>query len=292
MKTYKLLTACSLLFLTACGDDTSSANSVDPEIESSSSWTSSSSVDAKSSSSAIVESSSSVDAKSSSSAIEESSSSIKSESSSSVEDVSSSSEVVSSSSEILTDPLKIFKTRTPKADAYECESSTLTWTQTFSQQDWICSFKYNGDEGFVYVQSTPTSCVVRLGMIPIMSVDTAAFYVNGKYETLSDVTYDWGGNHHNDSFRFSYNGKVFEYSHSSYGWGGRSCQEMDCLKVYEADGKTLIEDGCGLSNDILSQSRTLPVVCRFANVENGSFDDFTDTFELCVGDHRIQDPAE
>ncbi len=207
--------------------------------------------------------------------------------------ISSSSSVSSSSSEALTDPTKIFKTRVPKREIYTCKppkGSDLDWEEKFDQVDWICSFKYDGDEGYVYVQESPTSCQARFGMIPVMSIDTAVFYVNGKYKTLNDVSYDWGGNHHNDRIRFTYDGKVFEYNHSSYGWGGRSCQEMDCLIVYEADGKTVIEDGCGLDADI-SSSRKLPVVCRAAD-ENGKFDDFTDTFQLCMGDNRIPDPAE
>lgn len=158
----------------------------------------------------------------------------------------------------------------------------------FDQQDWICTFKYADKEGFVYVQGSPTSCrMLGMGMNPEISVDTAALYVNGKYETLNAVSYEWGGNHHNDKFRFTYDGKVYEYFHSSYGFGGRSCQEMDCMRVYEADGTTLIEDGCKTFDDNLSEVRSLPVVCRFANLNDGSFGDFTDSFELCNGDFRL-----
>ena len=285
MKIYKLLPIFSLLFLAACGDDTSSANNTDPE-------------NTSSSSEEVLENSSSSNSHKD---VDRSSRSRRSDkvSSSSKEVASSSSAKTknSSSSEAtgLTDPLKIFKTRKPKAEVYTCKppkGSEIDWTEKFDQQDWICSFKYDGNEGYVYVQSTPTNCEARFSMLPEMSVDTAAFYVNGKYKTLKDVTYNWGGNHHNDSFRFTYDGKVFEYNHSSYGWGYRSCQEMDCLMVYEADGETLIEDGCGAYEDDLNKSRTLPVVCRFANVEDGSFGDFTDSFQMCMGDFRILDPAE
>ena len=62
---------------------------------------------------------------------------------------------------------------------------------------------------------------------------------------------------------------------------------MDCLKVYEADGTTLIEDGCNFYSDDLSKVRQLPIVCRFANLEDGSFGDFTDNFELCPCDSRL-----
>lgn len=303
---YKFSLVLTLLFLAACGDDnSSSAAGDDPENTSSSSEETSISSssrndeDESSSSTKGISSSSTKDSSSSSSVSrDEESSSSKGKSSSSNKDNSSSSEekssssnkVISSSSEVLTDPTEIFKTRVPKREVYNCVSTELAWEEKFDQVDWICSFKYDGDEGYVYVQGSPTSCEARFSMTPIMSIDTAVFYVNGKYETLKDVSYNWGGNHHNDRIRFSYDGKVFEYNHSSYGWGGRSCQEMDCLKVYEADGKTLIEDGCGLDADI-SSSRKLPVVCRAAG-EDGKFDDFTDTFQLCMGDYRIPDPAE
>lgn len=285
MKIYKLLPVFSLLFFVACGDDSSSVNSVDPETSSSSeklAETSSSFEKGKSSSSVTKKSSSS-------SAEKEKSSSSKAQvSSSSKVDVPSS----SSANVILTDPIEIFKPRVPKAAAYHCSAEDRfmggSMEIDFDQQDWICTFKYAGKEGFVYVQGTPTSCKsVGMGMNPEISVDTAVLYVNGKYATPKNLSYEWGGNHHNDKFRFTYDGKVYEYFHSSHGFGGRSCQEMDCMRVYEADGTTLIEDGCKTFDDNLSEVRSLPVVCRFASLDDGSFGDFTDTFELCVGDFRL-----
>ena len=294
MKICNLLPVFSLFFFVACGGDSSGVNGVDPEtsssseelVEMSSSFEkgkSSSSVTKKSSSSTAEENkSSSSKAKVSSSSEKEtpSSSSAKSNSSSSSADV------------VLTDPMEIFKPRVPKMAVLHCsledERMGGRVELDFDQQDWICTFKYADKEGFVYVQGSPTSCrMLGMGMNPEISVDTAALYVNGKYETLSAVSYEWGGNHHNDKFRFTYDGKVYEYFHSSYGFGGRSCQEMDCMRVYEADGTTLIEDGCKTFDDNLSEVRSLPVVCRFANLNDGSFGDFTDSFELCNGDFRL-----
>lgn len=323
MKICKLLPVFSLLFFVACGDDSSSVNSVDPETSSSSEklaetsssfekGKSSSSVTKKSSSSsaekeksssskAQVSSSSKEDVPSSSSAdVEESSSSAKSKSSSSSSkksSKSSSSSVAKSSSSsanvVLTDPMEIFKPRVPKAAVYHCsvDEGRMGWAMEadFDQQDWICTFKYAGKEGFVYAQGSPIGCRATMSMNPIISVDSAVLYVNGKYETLSTASYEWGGNHHNDKFRFTYDGKVYEYFHSSYGWGGRSCQEMDCMRVFESDGTTLIEDGCKTFDEDLGGVRSLPVVCRFASLEDGSFGDFTDSFELCPGDSRLTD---
>ncbi len=310
MRFGKLLFGCVAVFVIACGDDSSSAlnawsenqssssshhSGLDPE-SSSSSWietTSSSSWQALSSNSRNDVSSSS--SSSWSEAIGSSSSSkvpASAESGRSKHVEGSSSSAKKLSGEVSGDPLQIFKTRVPKKAAYHCDMTQEVGglEGDFDQKDWICSFKYAGMEGYVYVQSSPTGCAPHWGFYPDMGVDSAVFYVNGKYETLNDVTYDWGGNHHNDSFRFSYDGKVFEYSRSSInGFAFRPCQEMDCLKVYEADGTTLIEDGCNFNSDDLSKVRQLPIVCRFANLEDGSFGDFTDNFELCPGDSRLSE---
>ena len=299
MKFGKLLFGCVAVFVIACGDDSSSASDAWSENQSSSSFHHSG-LDPESSSSSWIASSSSnsrndVSSSSSSSwsgAIESSSSR------KSVPDPESSSSWIASSSsakklsgEVSGDPLQIFKTRVPKKAVYHCDMTQEVGglEGDFDQKDWICSFKYAGMEGFVYVQASPTGCTPHWGFYPDMSVDSAVLYVNGKYETLNDVVYDWGGNHHNDSFRFSYDGKVFEYARSSINFAFRPCHEMDCLRVYEADGITHIEDGCNMYGDDLGKVRQLPIVCRFANVDDGSFGDFTDNFELCPGDSRLSD---
>jgi len=284
MTIFKLIPICSLLFLAACGDNSSSASSDDPENTSSSSEETSIS----SSSTKGVSSSTTKDV-SSSSIKEISSSSTKGKSSSSNKNLSSSSKQVSSSSEALADPLEIFKTRVPQKDVYTCsmDDGYISMKQSFEQRDFICSFKYDGREGFIYAQASPTSCIQSMGLDPVYSTDTAVMYIGGKYTPITDLVYDVGGNHRNDNFRFTFEGKVYEYDHSSYGWGYRKCHTMDCLRVYEADGETEILDGCASFDEDLNNVRKLPIVCRFAD-EEGKFDDFTDTFEICEGDFRLQ----
>lgn len=284
MTIFKLLPICSLLFLAACGDNSSSASSDDPENTSSSSEETSIS----SSSTKGVSSSTTKDV-SSSSAKGISSSSTKGKSSSSNKNLSSSSKQVSSSSEALADPLEIFKTRVPQKDVYTCsmDDGYISMKQSFEQRDFICSFKYDGREGFIYAQASPTSCIQSMGLDPVYSTDTAVMYIGGKYTPITDLVYDVGGNHRNDNFRFTFEGKVYEYDHSSYGWGYRKCHTMDCLRVYEADGETEILDGCASFDEDLNNVRKLPIVCRFAD-EEGKFDDFTDSFEICEGDFRLQ----
>ena len=321
----------ALLFVIACGDDSTSANyqwaedtssssktvsssSTPVEDLSSSSFSSSSLIVSSSSSSSLtplsssrndVNSSSSVEISSSSEALSSSSiapfsssSWIASSSSSSRNDVnssssetlsssssvvlSSSSEIASSSSEILTDPSKIFEIRKPQAGVLPCE---ISWggdevqRDTLSQHDVICTYDYNGEKGFLYVQLTPNSCAGGMSITPgSYNVDKAEFYINGKFADVSNVDYEWGGNHHVERLQFVYKGNVFRYSQSTMGWGGRPCQNMDCLKVFESDGKTYIENGCN--------ERSLPIVCRNVNGNGEIVSDFTDTYKVCEGDPR------
>jgi len=266
MNFYKLLPFCALFFLLACGEDSSSTSSAEPEEYSSSTES------------------------------DESSSSVKKEKSSSSAKIKSSSSSVTpkSSSSLLSDPLELFDTRKPKKNFYTCHYTDEFggFDEDFDQQDWICTFKYEDKEGYIYLQTTPTSCTQIWSLLPNMAIDSAIMYINGEYVTPDSVTYDWGGNHHNDFFRIGYDGKIFEYSHSTYAAGYRACQEMDCLKVYQPDGTTLIEDGCHAQAEDLAESRTLPIVCRMASLEDGTFGDFTDTFKLCPSDSRLRRQQE
>jgi hypothetical protein len=275
---YKFTLALTLLFFVACDDNSSSASADEPENTSSSSeYADSSSGEQKD------QSSSSVDKRSSSSEKKSTSSESSATSSSSGNPKSS------ASTKILTDPIAIFNPRVPQKDVYTCsmDDGYISMKQSFEQRDFICSFKYGGREGFIYAQASPTDCIQSMGLDPVYSTDTAIMYIGGKYTPITDLVYDVGGNHRNDNFRFTFEGKVYEYDHSSYGWGYRKCHTMDCLRVYEADGETEILDGCASFDEDLNNVRRLPIVCRFAD-EEGKFDDFTDTFEICEGDFRLQ----
>ena len=197
---------------------------------------------------------------------------------------SSSSEIVSSSSGILTDPSKIFELRVPKRDAYTCEEKgdwgDRVFRETYSQSDFVCTYDYDGEKGFLYVQLSPISCSFGLSLTPNYDVDKAELYVNGKFVDISDVKYEWGGNHHVQKLWFTYKGKVFRYGQSSLGFGGRPCQGMDCLNVFESDRKTYVVNGC-------DEQRSIPIVCNGVNAENQNFD-FTDNFKVCEGDPRTQ----
>ena len=195
-----------------------------------------------------------------------------------MESSSSSQNVILSSSEAPTDPTKIFNIRVPDQKFLPCRDSIVSanyredWIDTVAQSDLICSFKYDGDSGYVYVQNNPVSCRLTVGLISY-EVHKAEFFVNGSKKEISDVSYHGGGNHRIFGLQFTYKGKVFKYDYSTMGMGGRPCQNMDCMKVLESDGKTVAQNGCG-------EDRSLPIVCRHAKAD-GTFDSFEDSFHVC-----------
>ena len=185
---------------------------------------------------------------------------------------------VSSSSETLADPTKLFDTRVPNQEALFCMDSTAytVFKRYVEEKDLICSFEYDGDEGFVYVQSNPTKCIGS-DLTPVYDVHKAEFFVNGSKQEITDVKYYGGGAHGTYSIKCAYKGKVFDYGYSTMGMGGRPCQDVDCMNVYEADGKTLVQNGC------VKRERSLPVVCRHAK-KDGTFTSFEDTYHICESD--------
>ena len=286
----------------AIGSSSSRHSGANPESSSMVSISSSSFLNDKSSSSVAASSSSAINPASSFIVIPASSGNLPSSSSTisatlssstPIEDLSSSSSrhsgldpessssatlVVSSSSEAPTDPTKIFDIRVPDQKFLPCHDSIVSgnyredWIDTVAQSDLVCSFKYDGDSGFVYVQNNPVSCRLTVGLISY-EVHKAEFFVNGSRKEISDVKYHGGGNHRIFGLQFTYKGKVFKYDYSTMGMGGRPCQNMDCMKVFESDGKKVVQNGCG-------EERLLPIVCRHAK-EDGTFDSFEDSFHVC-----------
>ena len=171
-----------------------------------------------------------------------------------------------------------FPIRTPASFTFTCDGGGPFEELTATQADWICTLEYDGMSAHIYTQSTPTECEVSLGAQPIFGENAGWLTTGDGLVALGAVSYDWGGNHHNDSLSFTYEGKTYRYYHSSFGFGFRKCQEMDCLQVRGADN-ALIEDGC-------TSARTLPAVCRQVTAE-GTWGDFTDRFEKCNGDPNV-----
>jgi hypothetical protein len=144
--------------------------------------------------------------------------------------------------------------------------------KSVSDADFVCSFNYGEINGYFYIRTTPISC----GTEEVCHYETAGAWVsiNGVVEVVEDATYNWGGQHHNDSIRLKYDGLTYRFYHSSFGFGWRACQPPDCLQIENDDA--LVQDGC-------YPVRSLPIVCRLVNFD-GTFDPLVDDFETCPGD--------
>ncbi len=171
-----------------------------------------------------------------------------------------------------------FTIRAPEERTVTCSGGDPSFTDPalLIDEDYICTFVHDAVEGHVYVQATPTDCMQLMGAVPTTFEATGWLSIDGVTTPLEELLYDHGGNHLNNTVEFALDGQHYRYAHSSIGFGGRSCQPMDCLQVFEADGTTLVEDGCTVD-------RTLPIVC--APVEAaGVLPLLEDTFAPCPGD--------
>ncbi|NOZ01148.1 MAG: hypothetical protein GXP54_04585 [Deltaproteobacteria bacterium] len=176
-----------------------------------------------------------------------------------------------------------FDVRVPQEHTVPCDDNPfgpkelVTW-----DQDWICTFDYDGTSGYVYVQSTPTGCFVTMGANPVYQSPGAWMSIDGTVTPIDGAYYDWGGNHHNDWLEFNHDGNHFKFYHSSFGVGWRKCQDMDCFQVYDATGATLQKDGC-------AKDRALPATCVLVE-HDGTVPEFADVSQLpsdqwpCPGD--------
>ena len=164
-----------------------------------------------------------------------------------------------------------FSMETPRTRTVHCEGADLKTPDA----DWLCTVEQDGKTGVIYVQSTPVSCYVVSGIIPVYETVTAELWMDGAVTTLSDAQYDYGGGHHNDNLRVTVNGTRLEYNHSSLDYRIRACQPMDCAMLLD-DDDAVVENGCLCD-------RSLPVVCSEVKTD-GTFAPLVDTFEMCEGD--------
>ena len=168
-----------------------------------------------------------------------------------------------------------FEIRRPATYTIECTGDGPGAGPTEMQDaDTLCTFEDGSVSGYIYLQATPVSCMVLMSAVPVYEVQNAWISVDGTVEPLQNASYDYGGNHQNDTLQFDYEGKTYMYDHSSFGFGGRSCHAMDCVRITEG---SVTDDGC-------TCDRTHPVVCAPIQAD-GTHDDLgVDTFAVCLGD--------
>lgn len=180
-----------------------------------------------------------------------------------------------------TDPSKDFGfvVRKPGEHLLKCTnpSPMAGDSLTASDADFVCTFAYKGQSGHVYLQNNATGCTSG-GMSNLATFTGAGAWIslpNGVF-AMSGGTYDWGGNHHNDSLEFDWQGTHFRLFHSSFGFGWRKCQPMDCIQVTKGVGGEVVDDGC-------TKDRTLPIWCSQVEA-TGSYPPPVDAFKKCQGD--------
>jgi hypothetical protein len=163
----------------------------------------------------------------------------------------------------------------PGTTKESCTATTGVISQDVPDADWLCTLHLGAKIAYVYAQSNASGAACMMSLVPTFTA-TAQISVDGVVSDLANARYDWGGNHHNDSFTFDYQGKTYKYYHSSFGFGWRRCQPMDCINVYPVGSTTLETEGCG-------STRTLPEVC-VAIKTNKTHDPLVDHFQKCPGD--------
>lgn len=169
-----------------------------------------------------------------------------------------------------------FAIRTPLVRTIPCGGPFCPDPVTAPDEDHLCTFKVGSVDGFLYFQATPLRFVAMQGC----EYETVGGWVSvGGRVTSVECSYDFGGNHHNDSVTFTYSGQTYRYYHSSLGVGWRACQPMDCIQLMT--GNAVTEDGCG-------PGRSIPIVCvRVA--ADGTTAPLVDHYAKCPGDPNAKD---
>lgn len=178
-----------------------------------------------------------------------------------------------------------FEMRTTVSHELPCEEDEFSCpTGSFTAQEiaYVCTLNAVGDvngdgvtdgadDGVVYVHARPTA--INAGGFPFAVYDDVdGFFAADGVVVAVDATYDFGGNHHNDTIGVAVDGAIVTFDHSSYGFGFRACHPPDCLKIEGDDGSFV--DGC-------NPERTRPVAC-IAVVD--PLPPLVDNFATCAGD--------
>lgn len=169
-----------------------------------------------------------------------------------------------------------FAIRKPALRTVPCDLPYCPDPATAPDEDYLCVFKHGSIDGFLYVQATPK----RFKFSNACEFETVGGWVSvGGQVTAIESSYDFGGNHHNDSITFSYLGQRYRFYHSSFGFGWHACQPMDCIQLMTGDAVS--QDGCGAN-------RSLPIVCVSVTADGG-VPPLVDSYAKCPGDPNVGD---
>jgi len=180
-----------------------------------------------------------------------------------------------------------FTFRVPRANAYICEDSDMGDVE-MSDLDHLCLIQYEDIDIELYVQATPTSCITDFWPMPVYSSE-AWIKRDGAVSELETISYDFGGNHHNDWLDFILDDRNYQLFHSSIGSGWRRCAPVDCMIVCKEgmsctqDGEESTIDVNGCERDAGDGKPPIPVICMEIPAD-GSRPDFIDPWEAWEGD--------
>lgn len=174
-----------------------------------------------------------------------------------------------------------FPLRQPEIRTLDCSVKMVDDlpAQQVADADQICTFSYEGVTGHIYLEATVVDCEYYYALVGYFS-SRAWLSVDGVVIPLEDPLYTLNGDHFTDSLSFTHAGRDYQYWHSSFAMYYRSCQPMDCMRVFDGatgvhDATTILEDGC-------TTDRTLPVVC-VAVRPDGTVPPLQDAFAPCPG---------
>jgi hypothetical protein len=179
-----------------------------------------------------------------------------------------------------------FGIRAPKEREVTCSGNPEGSTDPalLKDEDFVCTFAVGSVDAIVYIQDTPTDCLMLMGAVPTTFDTSGWISVDGDVSELDGLRYDHGGNHFNNTFEFDHGDQHYRMAHSSIGFGGRACQPPDCVQLFEQDGTTLVEDGC-------TKNRTFPATCVTIE-EAGVVPPLDDAFAPCAGDPNYSEEAD
>jgi hypothetical protein len=165
-----------------------------------------------------------------------------------------------------------FAIRAPRARDVPCNDALdcPTGSRSVNDADFVCSLTTDGHDAVVYLRATPTA-IAGAFPLPVYDEVTAFIAEDGAVSVIDDAGYDFGGNHHNDSFFVVVAGVRYTFNHSSFGFGFRACQPPDCL---QREAGANFTDGC-------NPDRTLPEACIAVS---DPLAPLVDNFATCAGD--------
>jgi hypothetical protein len=183
------------------------------------------------------------------------------------------------------DGMTDFIIRVPQEHTLTCTGTGGGQIAQFMDIDQVCRIANAALNVDLYIQTTPTACTTAGWVVPTTYGASAFIKRNHTIEPVAVASYDYGGNHHNDTITFTLDNETHVLWHSSIGYGGRRCAPIDCQircgtnpTCDEYSGFTV--NGCERAAG--SGPPPLPVICVVVNAD-GSLPPLLDPWTAHTG---------